>query len=169
MAVEEKIERLRRLVPSKPTVIADAEVVRVMIEAGETKRPEVLNLLIDSLAFNYDPENRNEYDDQASMIPAIAIIKQNFGDRSTETLFGVGISTDKDWLSERIALTIRINLPSEATEALAKRASSQSQDDRSKYFSLALSKRDLKVKLASRRDGLDEIDESLKTKQKPRT
>lgn len=163
---DEKIDRLRSILPLKPTVVGDVDVLRIMREAGETKLPVALNLLIDSLAFNYDPDNRNENDKQSEMIPAIAMIKEYFGERALEVLYKRGVSTEKDWLADRVALTIRTNFPSTLLDDFASRSEPDPNNARSRYFLVALTKSKLQVILASRQDSSDEIDKIIEKKQK---
>lgn len=163
---DEKIERLRRIVPGKPKIVADPSIPKTMWEAAETRQPEALNLLIDSLAFNFDPDNTNEKNEQAEMIPAIAVIKDYFGESASTALYQRGITTEKEWLTERIALAIRVILPNSTTDELARRAAHDLTRPRARKFSELLLNPNLKVRLARRQDEFEEIDRKIEAKRK---
>lgn len=162
---EERINRLRAIVPQKPTVIGNLAVVKTMREATETKRAEALNLLIDCLAFNYDPDNSNESRDQSEMIPAIGAINDYFGESASESLYKRGMSTEKDWLADRIALTVRTNLLEPTREEFARRYLADLTNHRAVYFSTVLARNTLQVKLARRQEGFDEIEKIIEKNQ----
>lgn len=146
---DEKIERLRQIVPARPTIVGFDQVA-VMREAAETKRNDALRLLVRCLAYNFDPGNSNERRSQSEMIPAIGMIERNFKQKSGNILYEVATSEAREWLADRIALAAREILDDSTRDDLAGRFLADRSNPRVNYFSETLSRPNLTVKLAER-------------------
>jgi hypothetical protein len=108
----QKVQLLRSIIPSAPAV-ADRQTVDIMREAAQTRRDEALPLLIKALAFNLDPTNRNESMTPEMLLPAIQLIKENYGEKAAPLLYGEAATSTEKWYRNRIALAVRAILQPE--------------------------------------------------------
>jgi len=158
----EEIERLKEIVPQKPTVVDDVSKIKIMRKAAETKREEALNLLIKCLAFNYDPDSSNEKLSQVELIPAIGIIEEFYGEKAGENLYKEAVSTKDKWLIDRIALAVRVILSDAKREQLNERFLVGTINSDLEYFATVLTKDDLRINFARPNEDLyKELEEKL--------
>jgi hypothetical protein len=144
----EKKEKLKATVPEKPTVVSSLEQIKTMREAAETKQDDVLHLLVKCLAYNLDPDNRNETLSTTELIPAISIIKEFYGEKAGEPLYKEALSTDKKWLIDRISLAVKAILSDEKTKALNAQFKVDSSSSAGNYFAEVLAKDKLEITFA---------------------
>jgi hypothetical protein len=167
----EKIEKLKAMVIEKPTLVSSLEQIKTMREAAETKQDEALHLLVKCLAYNHDPDSRNEILSQTELIPAISIIKEFYGEKAGESLYKEALSTDKKWLIDRISLAVKAILSDEKTKALNAQFKVDSSNPAGNYFAEVLAKDKLEITFARRDDEiLDKLGKKLQEiqeKKKP--
>jgi hypothetical protein len=167
----DKIEKLKAMVTEKPTLISSLEQIKTMREAAETKQDEALHLLVKCLAYNHDPDSRNEILSQTELIPAISIIKEFYGEKAGESLYKEALSTDKKWLIDRISLAVKAILSDEKTKALNAQFKVDSSNPAGNYFAEVLAKDKLEITFARRDDEiLDKLGKKLQEiqeKKKP--
>lgn len=169
---QDKLRKLAAIIPQKPTIIDNAEVVRIMRQAAETRQDEALSLLIKSLAFNYDPDASNERKTIEELIPAIGIIREYFGEKSGEALYQEAVSSNEKWLRDRIALVVRVILSEEKREYLNARFFDASSNLTANDFARSLVDKNLQIQLARREDnvirGIDDKIKQLRDNKKPK-
>ena len=113
--------QLSSKVPAVPTYI-DRETLELMQQVAKIKRPDAAKLLIKCLAYNYNPGNQDEDRSDDMMIPAIKLLGDYFGELAVPLLYDEGLSTNKSWFRDRIALAVRIILPKSKVEKLQEQA-----------------------------------------------
>lgn len=99
------IDELSHRIVDHPA-FANNETISLMNKTAETKRVDVLKLLIKGLAFGSDMAS-NEIRPQSEMIPTIQIIKVHYGSLSLPYLYVEGITSKNNWMRGRCALAIR--------------------------------------------------------------
>lgn len=145
---EQRIQRLRGIVPQAPTV-ADRKSVDIMREAAQTKRSEAALLLTKCLAFNFDPLNQNELRSQEMMLPAIQLLKDYFGESVAPLLYQEAIASDKKWYQDRIALAARAILSAKTIGEMNARFSlNKTSNPNARDFAAALANPKLEIKFA---------------------
>jgi hypothetical protein len=166
-----KIEKLKAMIVEKPTLVSSLEQIKIMREAAETKQDDVLHLLVKCLAYNHDPDSRNEILSQTELIPAISIIKEFYGEKAGESLYKEALSTDKKWLIDRISLAVKAILSDEKTKSLNAQFEVNSSNPAGNYFAEVLAKDKLEITFARRDDEvIDKLGKKLQEiqeKKKP--
>lgn len=145
---DEKIQRLREIVPQQPT-LANRKSIDIMREAAQTRRPEAAVLLTKCLAFNFDPFNQNELRSQEMMLPAIQLLKEFFGEVVAPALYQEAIASDKKWYQDRIALAARAILSAKTIgEMNTKFSLDRTSNPNARNFAAALANPKLEIKFA---------------------
>lgn len=163
------LDRLRKIIPITPQNPSPSTVQ--LIEAiGATKRLDACELLIKSLAFNFDPAQSNELLTQEDAIPAIGVLKRHYGVQVLPLLFVEGIATDQQWMRERCALAVRAIASAQQVATVRTSfslASTQNKD--AKSFDTLLTAPDLKVELYSQTEAeTSAIGKAIESKLAPK-
>lgn len=159
----QKIERLKSIVRETPAV-ANRQVVDTMREAAKTRRDDALLFLIKALAYNFDPDVRNESRTPDMLLPAIQLIKENYGDKAVPALYREALNSTQTWYRNRIAVAVRAILsPVDIEIANAKFLRGANAPD----FQAALTTEKVELFLARSDGGNSEKLEELR-KAKPR-
>jgi hypothetical protein len=165
---DEAVMKLRAIVPEEPAV-ATAEHVKIMAEAGATKRLDAAYLLIRALAFNFEPGSSNELRSLVEMMPAATILKRQYGSQVLPLLMTEAVGTEKKWLQKRIALVLK-TLDDQPKVASVVEAFSLKTSTHPKARQLAslLEQDQIDVELANPAlESANEFIEELKKKNKP--
>lgn len=130
-------------IPDGPA-LATPEIVRLIHEAGATKRLDAAMLLIRALAFSFSPVGSGESRNLFGLFPAAEAIQRNFGSSALPLLMLSGVSTGEAWLQTRIALVMR-EMGSEAEIRATREAFSVSEESHStaRSFVARLTEREL--------------------------
>jgi hypothetical protein len=161
---DKELERLKLMIPSKPVVVSDKSIVVLMQKVSDGGRPEVLDTLISCLAFNFDPLNRNEVQSQSDLVPAIGIIKNSFGSNAIEKLYSRALSTNEDWLVERLALAVRTIASEREMEVHKSTQLLEVSNVKVRTFLKLLEEKNLTIKLASSKQDAVDVADKLKGK-----
>lgn len=160
---DQKVERLKSIARETPAV-ANRQVVDIMREAAHTKRDEALPHLIRALVYNFDPDNQNEFRTPEMLLPAVQLLKENYGEKAVPALYREAVNSNQKWYSNRIAIAVRAILsPADIQIANGKYLRSASAPD----FLAALTTEKVELFLAhSNGRNSEKLEEIRKAKQK---
>lgn len=170
-ATSEQIESLRLLMPTAPAVVTP-EVVEVMRRAAQTQRLDAAWLVIRCLEYNLDPGQSNERRDLESMLPALGLLKEYYGDGVLPLLYYEALSSNRRTFRERAAAAVRaIASPTQLEQLARVFGLPQSSDAAAAEFLAALVDPRLQVKFANPRaedlERLDRAIEAIRKRRKP--
>jgi hypothetical protein len=145
--VSETLEKLETLLPDQPA-LANGEIISLLQRVAETHRLDAAYLLIRGLAFNLNPDASLESLSLAGMIPAVNLLRYEYGEQILPVLFFEGITVKEAWLRKRIAFTIReIADPSRVAEMSEIFNLGKSQAEGAKDFAALLVAKKVDVEL----------------------
>lgn len=165
---DQLLARLEAVTPDEPAEVTP-EITGMIWRAGETKRLDAAVLLIRALAFNHSTSGSNELRSLVGMLPAAESLTYHYKDSVLPLLMYAGITTQEEWLRQRIALVLReCYKPRQVTEMRAVFSLETSTSPSARRLKEYLDAPALDLELFNpNRKTLDALEKWIKELQKP--